>query len=112
MIRLDQTLLQMRKQKYGRAASARTARIVMRVMSNGLPARRRMMRTTKPRVTGINCLSCRLKTFFACFADLDVLDPFRLQNLLRSQSSRWIRVKNRVNDIAAFRLRDISNCIL
>jgi hypothetical protein len=54
------------------------------------------------------CAAMALKAFLACFADPDFLDPFRLQDLLRSQATCWIRVEGRVDDVSTFGLRSVS----
>jgi hypothetical protein len=43
-------------------------------------------------------------TLLASLAHLDVLDPFGLQDLVGSESAMWVRIENRVDDIAALSL--------
>lgn len=42
-----------------------------------------------------------LKALLACLAKADLANPLGLEDLSSCQSSRWMRVQDRVNDITA-----------
>ena len=48
---------------------------------------------------------CRLETFVACTADLDLFDPFGIENLVGGETAVGIRVQDGIDDIATLSLQ-------
>lgn len=46
----------------------------------------------------------RSSTLFTSLANLDLLDPFGKQDLVRGQATTWVRVEDGVDDIATLTL--------